>query len=654
MNRSHQDRIAPFAIRLLLLVALLLAGLPTLPARAASGSFSPAAGAAGTLFSFVAEGLGSSEQIEAWLEDPRGRTRSLGTDVASNRIFSDPDGNASWVWQSPDDAPGGNWLAIARGSRSRTIIRIPFIVEGTQTGAPQTSFFVEPRSGVPGTTFTFVGRSNGFAPGEQVGSWFIQPDGTVRDVEQGQSVDPNGQIFRLWTAPLDAEPGTWVFRALGISTGYTLDMTFRIDHPTEPIDLPPPPPLFVEPTSGLPGTVFSFTVGGFARNEIVGNWLIRPDLVSQDAGEWLTADVNGVLTWQWASPPDTPAGVWRFRTNGTQTRGYQEIAFVVEGDNPISPSTDLPPGQAFPSAGLAGTTFTLNAEGFLAEERAYFWLATDAGQPARDGQNRVIAEGAELRADREGRIAWTWQAPQRMLPGSYQIIVQGRLSSPYYVQIPLTITDPNRPEGASPSPVVPEDGSPGVEFTFYADGFNVHEFVDIYFIDPDGRTVGRNDPNFAVTDLKTNRFGSLTWQWKAPRYIRAGRWQTVVEACDSRVVRTIGFNIFTTTEVPVRASVTPEQGQPGTTFTFTADGYPRGRRVGYWLTRPDGTIVRVGDPEVLEADESGVDRNGRVTVVWNSPDTVSLQRGVWHLTMRTSKPQTVDEDITTVIYFTIE
>ncbi len=650
----HRKSISIGMVSLLLLALLLssIAGTGA-SAQATSGTVEPPQGAAGTLFSFTASGFGSSEPVNVWLEDPQGRTRTLGTDVASNRIFATVEGSASWVWQSPDNAPAGDWLAVARGANTRRMLTIPVVVEGTQTGTPLTSYFVDPRNGPPGTTFTFVGRSTGFNVAEQVGSWFIQPDGTQRDVQEGQSVDPNGQIFRIWTAPLDAQPGVWIFRARGISSGYVLDMYFRIDPPDQPIDLPPPPPLFVTPASGPAGTLFTFTVGGFQSGEIVGNWLIRPDNTSTDAGAWQRADGDGVLVWQWQSPADTPAGVWRFRASGTQTRGYEELAFVVEGNNPLPPAGGLPPGQVFPSAGAPDTSFILNAEGFLPDERAFFWLATADGQPALDPQGRVIVEETELQADRDGRVSWVWEAPNRTPPGNYQIIVRGRLTSPLVIQIPLTITDPNRPTVPTPPPVVPADGSPGVEFSFFASGFTSGELLDIFFIAPDGTTFGRDNPGYAVIDQTSSRRGYAEFRWKAPATIVAGTWQIVVRGRDSRVTRTIPFRIFRTDTDAPPYSVVPESGLPGTTFTFTADGFPPNSRVGYWMTRPDRSIIRIGDPE-YEADEIGSDANGRVIITWDSPDTVQLQRGVWHLTMRTSKPDSLEEDVTYIIYFTVE
>lgn len=651
---THITRITTGIVGLLL-IALLAASVPARPtaAQSASGAADPSQAPAGTLFSFTASGFGSSEMVNVWLEDPQGRTRTLGTNVASNRIFADVDGNVSWVWQSPENAPGGDWLAVARGLQTRTTLTIPFVVEGTQTGAPRTSYFVDPEHGPPGTTFTFVGRSTGFNVREQVGSWFIQPDGTLRDVQEGQSVDPDGQIFRIWTAPLDAQPGVWIFRARGISSGYVLDMYFRIDAPDQPIDLPPPPPLFVDPASGPPGTLFTFTVGGFRSGEIVGNWLIRPDLIALDAGAWQRADGDGVLVWQWQSPADTPAGIWRFRASGTQTRGYEEIAFVVEGDNPLPPAGSMPPGQVFPTAGPPDTPFILNAEGFLPDERVFFWLATADGRPALDRQGLVIAEDIELQADRDGRVSWVWEAPNRTPPGDYQIVVRGRLTSPLVIQIPLRILDNGRPDAATPPPVVPADGSPGVEFSFFAEGFTSGELLDIFFIAPDGRTLGRDTPGYGVIDETSSRRGHATFRWKAPTSIVPGNWQAVVRGRDSRVTRTIPFRIFNPDTTTPPFSVTPQSGPPGTTFTFTADGFPANARVGYWLTRPDGSIIRIGDLE-YEADEIGSDANGRVIITWAAPDMVELPRGVWHLTMRTSQPESLDEDVTYIIYFSVE
>jgi hypothetical protein len=498
---------------------------------------------------------------------------------------------------------------------------------------------VEPTSGPPGTTFTFVGRSDQFIPGEQVGSWFIAPDGSPLNVDQGQSVDPNGQIFRMWKAPEGISGGEWTFRAVGISSRYNIDMKFYIDAPI----LTPTPvvtgPFEVVPDSGPPGTSFIFTAGGYQSNELVSNWLVRPDGVSLDAASWIQANPDGIVRWQWTAPPDTAGGQWQWQLSGTQTEGRQSIPFQIEGDIPLPAPVSPPPGAIVPSSGPPQTIFTVRVAEFAPGEGVFFWAEDPTGQP--------IVNEREVQANGEGVAEWQWQAPENARPGDWLLVVRGRLRAEgERVQIPFTITNA---DGSLPfSGVEPEAGGPGTTFSFFVRGYTSGELVDIYASAPDGRPY---DVTFNET---ASQRGVVEWQWTPPPGVPTGTWQMNVSG---RQVDSPSYAItFTLTDsgptptpsVPYGA--VPASGPPGTTFTLYAEGYPPGESVSYWLTAPDNTVI-------VENEESGRDRtfadgNGRVEVVWTAPP--GAQRGTWQLTTRTSNPETTSEVLIYTIRFTVE
>jgi hypothetical protein len=66
----------------------------------------------------------------------------------------------------------------------------------------------------------------------------------------------------------------------------------------------------------------------------------------------------------------------------------------------------------------------------------------------------------------------------------------------------------------------------------------------------------------------------------------------------------------------------PPAGQPGTLFTFTADGYRVNEKVGTWVNTPDGA-VRVIDTSIK------ADKDGRATWQWRAPNSAAA--GTWRM-----------------------
>lgn len=643
---------------LLLLLALLAPALVlTLPARAATGKVEPAVGPPGTTFTFFAEGFEPFERIGVWVQRPDGTTFRLGSEVEDTRKVADEQGTLTWSWESSEFAQAGRWVMIAQGQDStdpeterRPVATILFTITGDQE-AETTSWFVDPPSGTPGTTFTFVGRSTGFIPGddfedpgEQVGSWFIRPDGQTVDVFEGLSVDPDGQIYRVWQAPADAMGGEWVFRVVGISSGFQMDMYFTIDGPTAPPGAQEPaPPREVAPPNGPPGTVFSFTVGGFTSGELVDNWLIAPGGALVEASPWLQADDAGIARWEWPSPPDSALGTWTWVVDGTQTALETGITFEVGGAAPPpGPPADQPaspgPGIA-PSVGVPGGTFTVTVEDFRPNDVIYYWVESPSGA--------IIEADEEIRADDAGRAVWDWQAPTNAEGGEWLMIVRG-LGQDERLRLPFRIEAPAQP--AAELGVTPASGSPGTLFQFFATGFEPFEEIDTWaFWEPDEYTTYHVEQ-----EVEADADGRAAWEWMAPADAPGGQWNMVARGYQERKLHIIAFTI----DGPVptqqaRAGVTPETGPPGTTFTFFGEGFNSDNLVTYWLTDPDGRTVRVGDgSDGKEADEAHVDDNGRVEITWVSP--ADAKRGFWIMTMTATKTDSAQEIVDHIILFTIE
>lgn len=165
---------------------------------------------------------------------------------------------------------------------------------------------VEPTVGSPGTEFTFF--LAGFSPGEQVGVWLNNPDGTVSDI-----LDEDDDIFLLFAdgeglasfslvIASDSPSGFYQMVAFGVDSEVELVVPFEI-RSDAPADAPVPTNFAVEPPAGPSGTEFVFAAEGFEPNEQIGIWTNNADgTVSEildENGEVFTpfADEDGLALW---------------------------------------------------------------------------------------------------------------------------------------------------------------------------------------------------------------------------------------------------------------------------------------------------------------------------------------------------------------------
>lgn len=612
----------------LVLVMLSALVLPVAPARAASGTVDPPQGWPNTLFTFTAEGFLPNERVDAWVTRPDAtpRTPSIG------RYVADATGRVSWTWVAPGDTEIGQWVMVARGVDSDIEVDIPFEIIGESYEVPRVQS-VMPTSGLPGTTFVF--QLGGFQAGERVGAWIVRPDGASLslpiDVATNIYADRAGVITFSWTSPADAPVGTWSAQARGIRSNLQFGLPFQIVGAETA-----PPSRSVTPTSGPPGTTFTFFAEGFTPGEEVGTWLIPPGGGNLDATPYLLADaVAGTATWTWVAPGDAAGGIWRMNARG-QTSGYEIfLDFEVQGPAAAPPAPTLQ--TVTPHEGLPGTRFIFFAEGFTPGETVFYWLIDPNGVP--------VPNDVELQANGQGQVQWEWQTREDTRAGQWTMVTRGAASRVEH-QIPITVISPDYvpPETG----VVPGTGGPGTVFQFAATGYNGSEFIDWWAEGPDGVFIRGNvkDP-----DVKPNSDGYLRWKWRAPDDIIAGQWRMHMQGRDSRHLQTVEFTIVRDTPPPPppQATVTPASGPPGTTFTFFAEGFDSLEVVGYWLDDPDNEVIRI-DKEVVA--------NSKGEIVWEWTAPPDAKCGEWRMIAETTGLDLyngpTENEIKYVIPFTIE
>lgn len=266
---------------------------------------------------------------------------------------------------------------------------------------------VYPSSGQAGTRFDFL--AEGFASGERIDIWVNTPDGRALparpDSELQRRVARDGRAAWSWTAPDNAQPGTWSLVARGQRSGVVCVGLFTI----EPPPAPAAPTVNAFPATGRPGTRFVFFAAGFAPDDPIAFFLTAPDGEETLTGVEQPRISNGRIDWAWTAPDKAQPGVWRFRVRGGNSRFEQIVAVTIERP---TPAVGVTPGR-----GRAGTLFRFFAEGLQGREGVIFWVNRPDGRAEKATPEKVGVN--------DGRVDWSWIAPDDAPPGQWSMVVRG-------------------------------------------------------------------------------------------------------------------------------------------------------------------------------------------------------------------------------------
>lgn len=277
-------------------------------------------------------------------------------------------------------------------------------------------------------------------------------------------------------------------------------------------------------------------------------------------------------------------------------------------------------GDVSPASGRSGDRLTFTATGFTPAERVDLWATAPGGV----SYPRYPA----VQADAEGKILWTWDILPEHPSGNWTMAARGVQSNARlgigFTVLPGTTTAPN-------ATVEPTQGSAGTVFTFRAGGFRPNERVGAWLSSPSGANIDLV-PGEGVTIIADSA-GEATWQWSSPADAPGGAWIGRARGTVSGFAVAIPFTLSAEAPADLLNTVTPAQGDPGTTFVFQVGGFNVAQEVGSFLIRPDGSQVD-GVP-FFRADPAGV-----ATWEWTAPS--DAPGGTWRAVTRAITPGQVN------------
>lgn len=368
-----------------------------------------------------------------------------------------------------------------------------------------------------------------------------------------------------------------------------------------------------DPREAAPGTRIHFTAAGFQPGERVDFWATPPSGPTRPRYPSVQADGRGAVLWSWDVAAGDPSGGWTMSARGIRSDLVLAIPFAVVGSRPAPERITVAPAGGGP-----GTTFAFTAADLTPSSRVGAFLI------APDGATRdlVPGEGPGLVADRDGRLAWSWTAPADVRGGAWQMVARD-IASARELVVGFSVA------GAAPATpdrsVAPAAGAPGTTFVVTVGGFEPGEQVGSWLTAPRGASVD------GVPYMRADAAGRVQWRWPSPAGAESGRWLAVTRgeasAREVAIPLTVGgSNPAPAGPPPPAGVVAPASGAGGDTFTFSISGFAGGEQVGYWATRPDGSVEETPRKPVTASPTGGV------VVTWQAP--ARPQGGQWSMTFR--------------------
>jgi hypothetical protein len=163
------------------------------------------------------------------------------------------------------------------------------------------------------------------------------------------------------------------------------------------------------------GQTININGSGFTRGEQVAIWATAPDqtVIGGDF-EFAEGDA-GLIDIGFEVPHDALGGRWSLTAYGFISKTPVITTFEVQGRDP---ATATPQATVAPMVGTPGTQFDFAALGYREKEKVSYWFT---------GPDNVIhaAYPEGDRANSDGRVDLSWQAPADAVRGIWVVTIQG-------------------------------------------------------------------------------------------------------------------------------------------------------------------------------------------------------------------------------------
>lgn len=173
----------------------------------------------------------------------------------------------------------------------------------------------------------------------------------------------------------------------------------------------------IQPTTPIiaAGKTIRFTGAGFALGERVATWATAPDQTVYSGQFFYAARADGTVDLTFHVPGDAPGGRWGFTAYGDRSKMPAITNFEVQANQA---SENRPVDTVDPAAGPAGTRFRFNMYGYNDNETISYWITGPDGKV-------FAAYPRKEKADKRGKVSFSWNAPSDAPHGIWVVTVQG-------------------------------------------------------------------------------------------------------------------------------------------------------------------------------------------------------------------------------------
>lgn len=515
------------------------------PQFAPSLASNPASGVQGTIFQIAGAGFGASETVLLTIKDQNGTTVSGPTSLTA-----DASGNITGSFTSSQSTTPGTYTASATGNTSGRSAATSFTV--TQGVA----LAVTPATGIPGTTFQFVGTK--FGASETVNLTITGPNGSTVFGPSGLQATASGSVTFTYATTAASAGGTYTATATGATSGLKAVATFTLAGNAT---------LAANPTSGAPGTTFQLSGTGFGASEPVTMTITSPNGSSQNTVLSVRAprasDATGNFAYTYSTTVSSATGTYTATATGANSSRSASTTFKLVAATALTVT---------PKSNVQGSSFQLSGTGYAANE-AINLVITGPG-----GSSQTVPLAIKPKnSDASGSFTYTYTTTNTAPTGVYTATATGGTSGR---GASTTFTITSAPVQGTPTLASnPASGVRGTTFQLSGTNFGANETVNFVVKTSNGTTLA--GPVARTSDAS----GTVSYSYASTASTPTGSYTVTATGATTGRTATATFSVVAAGAV----SVSPASAVAGTTFLISGSGFASGEAVNLTITAPNGS-----------------------------------------------------------------